>query len=85
MCALERDGCFPLLGMGNSAAFINPTLLHLFPGFGEELSNPLNDFFWHLRLKWCKRRNLVPRLWVFGQVFISGVRQGWQSWVRDLL
>lgn len=45
MCTFERDCCLPLLGLESSAAFINPTLLHLFAGFGKELSNPLSDFF----------------------------------------
>lgn len=60
MCTFERDCCLPLLGMGNSSGFINPMLLLLFPGFGQELNNPLNIFFDNYEIEMVEKKKLNP-------------------------
>lgn len=52
----ERDLCLPL--HGESAAFVNPALLQIFPGFGQELSNPGDDFFYNYEVEIVQKKKL---------------------------
>lgn len=52
----ERDLC--LLLHGKSAAFVNPALFHIFPGFGQEWSNPGDDFFDNYEIEMVQKKKL---------------------------
>lgn len=52
----ERDLC--LLLHGESAAFVNPRLLHVFPGFGQQFSNPGDDFFDNCEMEMVQKKKL---------------------------
>lgn len=52
----EMDLCLPL--QGESTAFVNPTLLHIFPGFGQELSNPGDYLFVNYEIEMVQKKKL---------------------------
>lgn len=51
-----RGICLPL--QGENAAFVNPALLQIFPGFGQELSNPGDDFFDNYEIEMVQKKKL---------------------------